>query len=474
MNKKGFTIIELIVIMAVIGILVLLAMPKFMGNTKQAKITKMVSGIKVVEDASERYYIDDNDWPITNNIPYTEEQLSEISGKVYDKTGHQVILDPAGKYYNIDDEKLIKNVNIPDPTERYIIKNPEGIVYAILDDLIPNDTTKQEDTIGNLNNTYGLLFANSDTDLIFLNNNWLDRYNYETNTITSKRTFYTDIINGSIQNAGTFDSQVMPAYKVGSDIYYGSYSSIDVTNIDNPTKWNDYSQEVSTPTGYETQTTPDVLRQGTLGGMVQGFVVNGNSIYYGYSDNFIHKCDLQGNNDTQVSNNRFLSDMGNGEYSFSTDSETNVASTTDFIAYTALPNTSTEYYGIPSVYKGKTYVAISDGGWAYQTIRSYDAGFTNPKDIVVSDSITSYNIINDTIYYFDNLVLKSAKIDGSTPTGVVIRDCSSDGSNGTLWTGISLYKDNIIYKMTNSNGNDDIYMVKNDGTLVTTISDSIY
>ena len=57
-KNKGFTLIELIVIMAVIGILVLLAMPKFMGHTKKAQYTKLIANAKNLETASERYYMD--------------------------------------------------------------------------------------------------------------------------------------------------------------------------------------------------------------------------------------------------------------------------------------------------------------------------------------------------------------------------------------------------------------------------------
>jgi len=130
-NTKGFTIIELIVVMAIIGILVLLAVPKFMNHTQEAKFTKFISNTKQIENASERYYMDKNDWPRLSDTPYSADQINAFSQKIYDATGKEVTLDPAGDYYDIDYSKLSQYVNIPDIKLDYIIQNPVGNVYAL-------------------------------------------------------------------------------------------------------------------------------------------------------------------------------------------------------------------------------------------------------------------------------------------------------------------------------------------------------
>jgi len=57
-KKKGFTLIELIVVMAIIGILVLLAAPRFLGQTQEAKETKILNDVKVAEAKVGEYLID--------------------------------------------------------------------------------------------------------------------------------------------------------------------------------------------------------------------------------------------------------------------------------------------------------------------------------------------------------------------------------------------------------------------------------
>lgn len=66
-NKKGFTLIELIVVIAILGILVLLAAPRFLGYTKDAKVATMQADAKVLANAALVYNIEEEAWPIADN-----------------------------------------------------------------------------------------------------------------------------------------------------------------------------------------------------------------------------------------------------------------------------------------------------------------------------------------------------------------------------------------------------------------------
>lgn len=64
LNRKGFTLIELIVVVAVLGILVGIAVPKFLNSTEDAKIATMQADAKVLSNAALQYNIKNDAWPV--------------------------------------------------------------------------------------------------------------------------------------------------------------------------------------------------------------------------------------------------------------------------------------------------------------------------------------------------------------------------------------------------------------------------
>lgn len=51
-KRRGFTLIELIIVIAIIGILAVIAVPKFSGILKDAKVKADISSAKVIADAT--------------------------------------------------------------------------------------------------------------------------------------------------------------------------------------------------------------------------------------------------------------------------------------------------------------------------------------------------------------------------------------------------------------------------------------
>ncbi len=65
MNKKGFTLIELIVVIVIIGILAAIAIPRFMGAQDRARIGAAQADVDAVRKALGLYEIDYSSYVLT-------------------------------------------------------------------------------------------------------------------------------------------------------------------------------------------------------------------------------------------------------------------------------------------------------------------------------------------------------------------------------------------------------------------------
>lgn len=91
-NKKGFTLIELIVVIAILGILALFLVPSFMGYARDAKVQVMKANIKTGQDAL-----------LTAYASYDENEsgyVDKVKTKVCENMGNiKCYVDGAGKEY---------------------------------------------------------------------------------------------------------------------------------------------------------------------------------------------------------------------------------------------------------------------------------------------------------------------------------------------------------------------------------------
>ncbi len=62
-GKGAFTLIELLIVVAIIGILAAIAVPNFLNAQVRAKVARCVSDMKSLSTALEMYKLDNNDYP---------------------------------------------------------------------------------------------------------------------------------------------------------------------------------------------------------------------------------------------------------------------------------------------------------------------------------------------------------------------------------------------------------------------------
>lgn len=94
-NKKGFTLVELMVVVAIIGVLVAIAVPVYNNSQNTAKTNACLSNIRIIEGAIEMYKA---------NNSGTEPTMADLT------TNGAYIKDtpvcPFGNAYTITDGKV--------------------------------------------------------------------------------------------------------------------------------------------------------------------------------------------------------------------------------------------------------------------------------------------------------------------------------------------------------------------------------
>ncbi|HFC1738659.1 TPA: pilin, partial [Neisseria gonorrhoeae] len=108
--QKGFTLIELMIVIAIVGILAAVALPAYQDYTARAQVSEAILLAEGQKSAVTEYYLNNGEWP-ENNTSAGVASASDIKGKYVKevKVENGVVtaqMKPSGVNNEIKDKRL--------------------------------------------------------------------------------------------------------------------------------------------------------------------------------------------------------------------------------------------------------------------------------------------------------------------------------------------------------------------------------
>ncbi|MBH2423601.1 pilin, partial [Neisseria meningitidis] len=82
--QKGFTLIELMIVIAIVGILAAVALPAYQDYTARAQVSEAILLAEGQKSAVTEYYLNHGEWP-SNNTSAGVASSTDIKGKYVEK-----------------------------------------------------------------------------------------------------------------------------------------------------------------------------------------------------------------------------------------------------------------------------------------------------------------------------------------------------------------------------------------------------
>ncbi|HDP67506.1 MAG TPA: type II secretion system protein [Candidatus Marinimicrobia bacterium] len=110
MNEAGFTLVELMIVIVIVGILAAVAVPIYQGNIAKAKMTECDSALGTIRTAERVYFAENSHYTKSlTNLGFT---ATELDGKYFNQSDYTISYNDSTADFKITCE----NTEIPGGT----------------------------------------------------------------------------------------------------------------------------------------------------------------------------------------------------------------------------------------------------------------------------------------------------------------------------------------------------------------------
>ena len=121
-NRGGFTLVEIMIVVAIIALLAAIAVPNFLRARKRSQATRILEDLRMIDSALDQYAIETNKTTGATAIWTDIKAYLKVGSTLYNSTGTDLLGNSFGANFTVD--------SIP--------KVPTA-TYESLSDVAPND-----------------------------------------------------------------------------------------------------------------------------------------------------------------------------------------------------------------------------------------------------------------------------------------------------------------------------------------------
>ena len=101
-NRGGFTLVEIMIVVAIIALLAAIAVPNFLRARKRSQATRVLEDLRIIDSACDQYAIENN-LSTGRPFPWAAVQLYLKQGSMlYSSGGTDVLGDSYGASFSVD------------------------------------------------------------------------------------------------------------------------------------------------------------------------------------------------------------------------------------------------------------------------------------------------------------------------------------------------------------------------------------